>query len=138
MALRRPINKPTPQIVDFLRSHCLSPWCVEEGHKLCTPATLDGVEDYGVRISSQHDGRDGVSFVGKVYLNGVAIMSVSNAGDGGPNYYDPIKGQSREVFQENLNTYKSVAQNAFGEGYEREDLLTEWLMDVDNIRVVKK
>lgn len=138
MAPRRPFNKPNQQIVDFLRDNCPFEWCAKDGHKLCTPTTLDGVDEYAVRITSQHDGRDGLSFVGKVYRNGVAVMSVSNSGDGGPNYYETLKGQSFEVYRQNHADYKAVAQRAFGEGYEREDLLTEWLMDVDNLRIVRR
>lgn len=130
----RPLNKPTQQIADFLRDHCEFAWCAEGGHTLCTPATIDGLEGYAVRVKSRHMGRDGDSFEARVYLDAKPVMIVINAGDGGPNDYFPVKGQDRDAFRAAYDTYKEVARVAFGEGYEKEDLLTEWLMDVDSIR----
>jgi hypothetical protein len=124
---------PTPELSERVVAICEYPqWCVKDGTHTCAPDDIEPVRKYALVILKSDLTDDGAFWDALLYRDGVAILEVSNDGDGGPNKYFPAVGH-RANWDEYVDTLKADAQKAFPrDKYELEDVLMGYLDMIAN------
>lgn len=101
------------------------------GEGWCVPDDISELADYSLEILNCHEHRRGVYWEAILYKGDRRILWVDNEGNGGPNSYHPIPGESyadRGEWRTLLKDFVEATQRAYpGTRYETEDHFCSFL-----------
>ena len=86
---------------------------------IISPKPLDerAFDQYSVDITSEWETEEGCGFTGDILLDGVAVFSFENDGEGGANKYLTQTVDSRQA----LTAFKTLSKENFPDKYEATD-----------------
>lgn len=64
--------------------------------------------DWTIKSMKSMPGMDGIAFHGNLYYKNKKVGSIHNSGDGGPDSFDFDNKTVRDIFRQNIQSYKTV------------------------------
>ena len=124
---KKPLVSPTQELCNELLTRC-------EEMSYCVPTDVQAIKDYALKITFSRNTRDGNYWEAILYKNEVAILEVENRGDGGCNFYNPIKGSNNSSWGKDLREFEEASKNAYpSEKYCQDELAISFLDIISNL-----
>ena len=124
---KKPLVSPTQELCNELLTRC-------EEMSYCVPTDVQAIKDYALKITFSRNTRDGNYWEAILYKNEVAILEVENRGDGGCNFYNPIKGSSNSSWGKDLREFEEASKNAYpSKKYCQDELAISFLDIISNL-----
>ena len=123
----KPLVSPTQELCNELLTRC-------EEMSYCVPTQVEAIKDYALKITFSRNTRDGNYWEAILYKNQIAILEVENRGDGGCNFYNPIKGINNSFWGKHFREFEEASKNAYpNEQYIQDELAISFLDIISNL-----